>query len=117
MNEIKYSWKRFEKATEMLAKEIKKEKTAFDGVYGLPRGGLILAVCLSHRLNLKLLNEPTNNSLVADDISDTGSQLEKLKYKKVATIFSTPWTKVKPDYFIDFKRDQSDWILFPWEAK
>ena len=49
--------------------------TTLSGVYGLPRGGLIFAVMLSHRLNIPLLSAPSHNCLIVDDICDSGESL------------------------------------------
>ena len=46
---IRYS--EYEKLVNSLIKKIKKSKKEFDAVYGIPRGGLCLAVELSHKLN------------------------------------------------------------------
>ena len=44
------------------------------GIYGMPRGGLPLAVALSNMLNLPLLMAPIEKCLIVDDIFDTGRQ-------------------------------------------
>ena len=49
------------------------------GIYGIPRGGLCLAVALSHKLNIELLKEPRNNILIVDDIYDSGETLHRYK--------------------------------------
>ena len=36
------------------------------GVYGLPRGGLVFAVMLSHKMNIPLLLAPVNNCIIID---------------------------------------------------
>ena len=92
-----------------------KIEGTFDGVYGLPRGGLPIAVYMSHKLNLPLLFYPTKNSLIVDDISDTGKTLQNLPNKKIATLFSTDWTITKPDWFVDKKLNKDEWIVFPYE--
>ena len=48
-----------------------------DSVMGLPRGGLIPAVMISHELGIPLVINPTKNTLVVDDINDTGHTLDK----------------------------------------
>ena len=58
---------------------IRCKNKKFEGVYGIPRGGLCLAVALSHSLGLPLLDKPKNNSLIVDDVYDTGCTLEKIK--------------------------------------
>ncbi len=99
-----------------LARKIKKSKIEFNGIYGVPRGGLLPAVILSHKLNLPILLYPTEHTLVVDDISDKGYTLQRLKNKKIATLYSTAWTITKPTWHIDIKKDHNDWLVFPWEG-
>ena len=120
MNKIYLDWEEFGIMVDKLAELIKKSKFKFDCVYGIPRGGIILAVCLAHKLNLPILTRPlrpTEDSLVADDISDTGLTLEGYKYKKSACLYTTNWTKVQPDFALKLKQSKEDWIVFPWEEK
>jgi hypoxanthine phosphoribosyltransferase len=98
-----------------LINRVKNDNITFDGVYGIPRGGLILATVISHYLHLPILMAPSNNSLVVDDISDTGETLMGIKHKKILTLFYTTWSISKPDYFYDYKLRKEDWIVFPWE--
>jgi hypoxanthine phosphoribosyltransferase len=117
MKKIYLSYEDYELYINDLVDKIKKGKEKFDGVYGVPRGGLPIAVHLSHHLNLPLLTKPTKETLVVDDISDTGETLENIKHKRVACIYSTIWTKTEPDYFVAFKVGEETWIVFPWEVK
>ena len=71
----KLDWKEFDECVYSISKQCRNK--SFVGVYGFPRGGLCLAVALSHSLCLPLLDEPKNNSLIVDDIYDTGYTLEK----------------------------------------
>lgn len=107
----------------LYAVSTKYRKTNIDGVYGLPRGGLVLAVMLSHRLGKPLLLAPTSNSLIVDDICDSGESLlhyyknssgeEKTERPLIATMFYKNNPLVKPDLFLYEKGN--DWIVFPWE--
>jgi len=115
MNRIYINWNTFNDMITHLINRVRNDNIIFDGVYGIPRGGLILAVVLSHRLKLPLLLAPSNNSLIVDDISDTGETLMGLKHKKILTLFYTTWSITKPDYFYDYKIHKTDWIVFPWE--
>ena len=117
MKKIYYSWSKFEKDIEELSKQIKERNLKFDGIYGVPRGGLTMAVCLSHNLNLPLLMYPTKNTLVVDDISDEGNTLLNMKNKFIATLFTTDWTKTKPNCWVRKKENKDSWIIFPWELK
>lgn len=93
------------------------------GVYGLPRGGLVFAVMLSHRLNVPLLSAPSERCLIVDDICDSGESL--LHYKKNSSgedigqyIIATMYYKeninhIQPDIYYKTKGDA--WVIFPWE--
>lgn len=117
----KYSYEQFERDVEQIVQWINKNNLKFTGIYGVPRGGLILAVILSHKLKIPLLTyrlEITNRTLIVDDISDTGETLKDtllgLRVKpKVVTLFIHTNTKVLPDYFLREKKE--DWVHFWWE--
>ena len=72
-----FTWKDFDKSVEYIANQCKFYK--FSGIYGIPRGGLCLAVALSHKLKVKLINEPIQNSLIVDDVFETGQTLDAFK--------------------------------------
>ena len=76
----KLDWIEFDELIYSIYTKCKNKK--FEGIYGFPRGGLCIAVALSHSLGLPLLDEPKNNSLIVDDIYDTGLTLEKIKHLK-----------------------------------
>ena len=54
-----YTWGEFDKSVEYIANKCKFLK--FSGIYGVPRGGLCLAVALSHKLKINLIKEPKKN--------------------------------------------------------
>jgi uncharacterized protein len=113
---IYITWEETMKMVEELVQKIKDSKMNFDGIYGIPRGGLPIAVILSYRLNTPVLLYPTKETLVVDDISDNGFTLQRMKNKKIATLYSTNWTITKPDWFVKMKESQDDWLVFPWEV-
>lgn len=117
IKKIYISWDKVDSMIAELVKKIKKSKIKFDGVYGIPRGGLPLAVMISHELKLPVLLYPTKKTLVVDDISDMGYTLERMKNKKIATLYSTDWTITKPDWSVAKKPNKNTWIIFPWERK
>ena len=106
-------WKEVEYFVEQLAKELPKNIT---GVYGIPRGGLCLAVMLSHKLNIPLLAAPSKNCVVIDDIADTGETLYHYRGKGyyIATMYYHKQSKVVPDFW--YKEKTNEWIVFPWEV-
>ena len=109
----KLKWIDFDECIYSISMRCKNKK--FDGVYGFPRGGLCLAVALSHSLGLPLLDKPQNNSLIVDDIYDTGYTLEKIKHLKGAE--THVWiSKKQPTWWNTYKYiKDKEWIIFPWE--
>lgn len=110
---IVLTWAEFDQAVCELADLFKDQK--FTGVYGFPRGGLCLAVALSHRLQLPLLLEIEPGCLVVDDIYETGRTLSPAsQYQGVECAV---WiSKVQPTWFCAVDVIESpDWIIFPWE--
>ena len=113
-------WKQIEVFIGELSHKTELDNLKFSGVYGLPRGGLVIAVMLSHKLNIPLLMSPCESCLIVDDIADTGISLQHYdidKYEKqyyIATIYYHRQSKVVPDFYIYEKTD--NWIKFPWEC-
>lgn len=115
--QLQLDWNGFDWAIARIADQCQEEGLA--GVYGVPRGGLPLAVALSHRLDLPLVSAIAPDVLVVDDIHDTGQTLrelrqahgERLRHVWVwATRESVPYgyhavlTAIGPEY-----------VVFPWE--
>ena len=108
-----FPWSEFDKSVLHIANECKFLE--FSGIYGVPRGGLCLAVALSHKLKINLISEPKNNSLIVDDIYETGITLNRFKDIKGATFFVLI-SKVKPTWWNTVKISKdNEWIVFPWE--
>lgn len=109
---ILVKWSDVDKYVDDLTFQIPDNAT---GVYGIPRGGLVLAVIISHRCNLPLLQAPCEGCVVVDDIADTGKTLEHYKEKGyyITTMFYHKQSKIVPDFWKHEK--QKEWIIFPWE--
>lgn len=95
--------------------KIHYEDRKFTGVYGIPRGGAVLAVMASHALDIPYLGAPCKGCLVIDDISDSGLTLLHCREQgyEIATMFYAKGTAVMPNFYTSVKMD--DWIVFPWE--
>ena len=113
-NMVKYfTWKEFDQDVEYIADKCKFLK--FSGIYGIPRGGLCLAVALSHRLNVSLISEPKKNSLIVDDVYETGITLNSLRNIQGAMFFVL-FSKIRPTWWNTvFESKKNQWIVFPWE--
>ena len=109
-----FTWYEFDKSVEHIAKECKSLE--FSGIYGVPRGGLCLAVALSHKLKINLIPEPIKNSLIVDDIYETGITLNNFKDIEGATFFVL-FSKINPTWWntVNISK-KKEWIVFPWEC-
>lgn len=120
MSNVEISWELYDKDIHKLAEGIKSSNITLHCIYAIPRGGLVPAVHLSHLLGLPITDNPFGNILVVDDVSDTGSTLEKWKRKRLARVYLATLhikegTKTIPDFWVgQYKREQ--WIKYPWEA-
>jgi hypoxanthine phosphoribosyltransferase len=93
-------------------------------IYTFVRGGLPIAVHLSHFLNLDVLTDQSDVNfpmygmdeiLVVDDIADTGKTLDGFqRLFPTATLYYKPRSIIKPTYFV---RETTKWIVFPWERE
>ena len=110
---INFTWEEFDKSVEHIANKCKFLE--FSGIYGVPRGGLCLAVALSHKLKVNLISEPLKNSLIVDDVYETGVTLNTFKDIEGAMFFVL-FSKIKPTWWNTvFISEKSKWIIFPWE--
>ena len=107
------SWQDFDRAVQRIAQLYGDRR--FSGVHGLPRGGLVLAVSLSHRLELPLLQAPQPGCLVVDDVYETGRTLAPHRQVEGAELLV--WiSKVEPIWWQAVEvRTDPEWIVFPWE--
>ena len=121
-------WGGFENSITDLYYKIKDSGKDIDFIVGIPRGGLIAAVTLSHRLDIKHMTidhmetvidqlDPAK-ILIVDDISDSGQTLKKYIDGGFITAtldvrFSTVAT---PDFYSNYLTT-TNWIVYPWEAK
>lgn len=129
---VSSSFEEIVKACDFVVDNIKNKVTnhhGLVGIYGVPRGGLVPAVMIHHRLkNLKpdLLffssEEQIKNTscklIVVDEIADTGKTFKLLKEKYpnafYVSLFKRYDSKFIPDlYFKEIEHDS--WIIFPWE--
>lgn len=109
------SWADFDAAVAYIV--AKQPPDALTGIYGVPRGGLPLAVALSHRLGLPLVDRITPSVLLVDDIRDSGRTIETFR---TAGATGPIWAWVAREdvptgYNAALTGVGTDWVVFPWE--
>ena len=124
VNEQYYTKVEWNDVSDFLMKVSERYKNEFvTGIYGVPRGGAILAYLLSYKLPFQVLAAPYENCIIIDDIADSGETL--LHYAKnssgggagkgyhIVTMFYKKGSLVTPEFYLYEKEDK--WIVYPWE--
>ena len=108
------SWAQFDQAVAQLAARFADAELT--GVYGVPRGGLCLAVALSHAMERPLLSSPDRSALIVDDVYETGRTLKAIHDQVPKASFAVWVSKSTPDWWsAALVADSSEWVVFPWE--
>lgn len=116
------TWQQFDDYANELADKIKKSRIKISNIYGVPRGGLVLAVKLSHLLGKPIIvnwADRTPETLIVDDCVDTGKTLASsacARVWKIAVLFYCPSSSFEPKFYVSPKSPEI-WIEFPWEKK
>ena len=118
------SWNDIDRAINRLVASINSSEVKFEAVGGLPRGGLIPAVLLSHRLSIPFVSQAniagvSGNILIVDDICDSGRTLKRFKFEEnvyTATLHWKQSAEYQPNYFWEIAYE-NEWIVYPWENK
>ena len=116
MNKKFITWDYIEAAVDNIASQIESSELNIEYILGMPRGGLIPAVMLSHKLNIPLFRPGmvlNNKVLIVDDICDSGSTLQKYNVITTATIHTKATASVQPTFYYEVV--DKDWIVYPWE--
>lgn len=116
-------WGEVVEVTKLLSEEIKKKKMKINSIWGVPRGGLIPAVLLSHLLNKWLVvNEDRIDefTLIVDDVVDDGRILSWSKKERpkncFVTLFKRGKSSIEPDA-AGMEILSDCWLSLPWEKK
>ena len=114
-NKISVSWWDMSDLIKDLTEKIPLEVPLADSIYGVPRGGLIPAVMLSHALDLPLVDTIGRNTLVVDDMSDSGVTLSKMPGQFTAVLYHKPHTSCFTPNVWSKLHEGDEWLVFPWE--
>lgn len=134
MNKLVLTWPNFEQWIETLCALLRSRHPNLVAVYGPPRGGLVPAVTLSHRLGIlhvqsidhlkRLLDLGTDprNILWVDEIVDTGVTLDGWRRGFPGTVHAAWCVRAAqmsrfPDLIAHMVPDDADWLVFPWEDR
>ena len=115
-NKIYLSWDDVSDLVDKLCTTIQRVNPDIKSVTGIKRGGLIPAVMVSHRLNIPYVESINANTLVIDDICDTGETLKALvQGVPTAVLHYKPHTSVFTPTIFAQVHEGDEWIIYPWE--
>jgi len=102
-----------------LAEKIKASGKDFKNIYGIPRGGVPVALVLSHHLGLPIVEDWQLSSLIIDDLIDSGETLSRFavqtngEFQNCAVLYGKPHSpKVQ---FTQEVLKENTWIEFYYE--
>jgi hypoxanthine phosphoribosyltransferase len=114
-NKIYLSWDDTIDLVDKLCYKIITDLPNIDSIYGIKRGGLIPAVMISHKLGLPWSDVMLPNTLVIDDIADTGETLKNTVGCYTAVLHYKPHTSCYMPNLWAHVHEGDEWINYPWE--
>jgi hypoxanthine phosphoribosyltransferase len=114
-NKIYLSWDDVNDLVDILCEKIITEQPQIDSIFGIARGGMIPAVMVSHKLGLTWSNVMLPNTLVVDDICDTGYTLKNCIGGYTAVLHHKPHTACLTPTIYASLHEGDEWIIYPWE--
>jgi hypoxanthine phosphoribosyltransferase len=116
-NKIYLSWGDINDAVDNLCNKIRHDQPNIDSIHGIARGGLIPAVLISHKLGLPWTDVILPNTLVVDDVCDSGVTLENAPGVWTAVLHYKPHTSCfQPSIWAEI-HEGDEWLIYPWETK
>jgi uncharacterized protein len=119
-----YTWKWVDEQIDKIGEQLEGSEIP-QFVTGVPRGGLIPAVLISHKFSIPFIGleaaktlpgDLKKKILVIDDIADSGNTLAQIQRHnfKTATLARRYSSSFSPLFVgVDIRDDH--WLVFPWE--
>lgn len=115
-NRIRLTYKDLYEDVDHLAEHIRSsgKMIQYTSIYAVPRSGVPVALMLGAKLGLPLADELRNDSLIVDDLIDSGKTLEQFSElnNNIAILYSKPHSPLKADFPTKVLQG---WIEFPYE--
>jgi hypoxanthine phosphoribosyltransferase len=120
------SWSEIDSLIEILSNLILKSKKNFSSITTLSRGGLVPSRLLADHLGIEKIFVDEKvipaNSLVVDDIFDSGKTFDRVVSKSedsskllYATLFTRRGKKLPPQLIYGTETDNDGYVVFPWD--
>jgi len=110
MKKTQITYKKLAEDTKKLANQLKPVIGDYDSIYGIPRGGVPIAIMLGNETGLPLVDDIGERTIIVDDLIDSGKTMEQYKDKMFVALYAKPHS---PEAFTVEIID--GWIEFPYE--
>ena len=114
-HKVYLTWKEVDTLVTILKNKVLDKLPEIDSVMGIARGGLIPAVMLSHKLGVPYTQLVGPNTLVVDDICDSGETLKDAPGSYTATLHYKSSAISTPNVYASLLLNENQWISYPWE--
>ena len=114
-HKVYITWEQVDTLVTILKHKVLDKLPEIGSVMGIARGGLIPAVMLSHKLGVPYTNLVDPNTLVVDDICDSGVTIKEAPGSYTATLHYKSSAIVKPSVYASLLLNESQWLVYPWE--
>lgn len=81
-------------------------------VYGIPRGGVPVAILVATHLGIPIVEQPDDDTLIVDDLIDSGATMERFPGKWRDALYRKP---ASPTHVAPHATPVDGWVVFPWE--
>lgn len=112
---IKLSWDDVSTAVDKVCEIILPEIGNVDSIHGISRGGLIPAVMISHKLSIPYVDVIGRNTMIMDDICDSGVTLRDYPGVWKGALYFKPLTSCFTPTCWGVEHEGDEWLIFPWE--
>lgn len=112
---LRITWAEAEARSKALADSWKlcRNPPPISSVYGVPTGGVPIAMWVSQHNGWPLVDEPNRHTLVVDDLIDSGRTARRYAGHHFDVLFRKPHS---PTDMVPNAATVAEWIRFPWEA-
>ena len=115
ISKVFLEWETIHDLVDIICKKVINNYPNIDSVTGLARGGLIPAVLISHHLGIPWTDTIHPNTLVVDDICDTGETLKDAPGVYHAVLHHKLTSSFTPNIYAELVKNE--WIVYPWERE
>ncbi len=109
-----YSLVEFQADIKALSNQVKG--MGYKGLYGMPKGGVPVAMALSAASGIPLVASVSKDILVVDDLIDTGRTRSRYPDNDMAVLHRKAWAPADRQTVYCVHQDCRDWIVYWWEG-